>query len=133
MTSLISAENLEFTPSKELLIPDPSDGVSKRLRSIEEPPKVKFAQRDDEIQEYSDDQASTRDAQPHLLRPHDIDRYRLSPVPAGAVSPHTAWMIATTKKNNSLMRKIWRAISQIKPVFVFEDPRQQRIDAWSLL
>ncbi|KAG7593282.1 hypothetical protein ISN45_Aa01g020910 [Arabidopsis thaliana x Arabidopsis arenosa] len=116
ITSLVSLSNLEFIPDEQYLIPNPSGGVPRRRRFVDAPPADEHVVADDEIYEDYDDPVPREHAQPYLLLPEDPARYRLSPPPAGDdISRQMEWMIASTRKNNSMMHKMWRAIAKIRP------------------
>ncbi|CAH8257992.1 unnamed protein product [Arabidopsis lyrata] len=116
ITSLVSLDNLEFALDEQYLIPDPSGTIPRRRSHAQAPPTDEHFVEEDEIQEDLDDQAPPSHAQPYLLLPEDPGQFRLSPPPASNdISQQMAWMIASTKRNNSMMHRMWRAISRIRP------------------
>jgi len=55
-------------------------------------------------------------AQPYLLLLEDPAPYLVSSPPTrDDISQQMAWMIESTRKNNSMIHRMWRAISKIRP------------------
>ncbi|KAL9299374.1 hypothetical protein AtEden1_Chr2g0231891 [Arabidopsis thaliana] len=116
ITSLLSTTNPVFEHNEQYLVPDPSKIVPRRRRTAEAQPTDEHVISNDEIYEDYAYPTSLAHAQPYLLLPEDPAPYRVSPPPAGDdISQQMAWMIASTRKNNSMMHKMWRAISRIRP------------------
>jgi len=107
ITSLLSTINLVFEPNEQYLVPDPSKAVPRRRRTAEAQLTDEHVVGNDEIYEDYGYPAPLAHAQPYLLLSEDPAPYRLSPPPAGDdISQQMAWIIASTRKNNSMMQKM---------------------------
>ncbi|KAL9830772.1 hypothetical protein AtNW77_Chr3g0193121 [Arabidopsis thaliana] len=116
ITSFLSATNLAFEPDAQYLVRNPSGAVTRRRQTAAAQPTADHVVgNDDDHEDYADQAPSAHD-QPYLLLPEDPAPYLVSSPPAGDdISQQMAWMIESTRKNNSMMHMMYRAILKIRP------------------
>nr|AAX23856.1 hypothetical protein At3g30820 [Arabidopsis thaliana] len=116
ITSFLSATNLAFEPDAQYLVRNPSGAVTRRRQTAAAQPTADHVVGNDDDHEDYADQAPSTHAQPYLLLPEDPAPYLVSSPPAGDdISQQMAWMIESTRKNNSMMHRMCRAILKIRP------------------